>query len=157
MLPFGGRGFLRVHGHERCLLAARSPRDDRETARNRLSFLCFSLSLSPFVLCRVCVRGRGGCLPSSSSFSPSSSPPLAQRRRKDGGQRSKSSRGKKAAVGWLSRNLPACEARQAMSDAFPQTQLPPFLYLLHPLFHFRFFRVVFHSLSFCSLSSLVGS
>lgn len=33
VLPFGGRGFLRVHGHERCLLAARWPRGPQQTVK----------------------------------------------------------------------------------------------------------------------------
>ena len=71
VLPFGGRGFLRVHGHERCLLAARWPRDHRRR-RNRTESCCLSLSIwlfSPY-LSLLCVwRGEGYCLPSSSSSS----------------------------------------------------------------------------------------
>ena len=62
VLPFGGRGFLRVHGHERCLLAARWPRDHRRR-RNRTESCCFSLSLFltllSLSLSAVCLERRG--------------------------------------------------------------------------------------------------
>lgn len=99
VLPFRGRGFLRVHGHERCLLAALWPRDHRRRRNGTESSFfphtsCFFCSsLSPPVVCLS--KGEGYCLPSFSSFTSFSSSsssflsvlcPLTLKRRKDGGR-----------------------------------------------------------------------
>lgn len=58
LLPFRGRGFLRVHGHERSLLAALWPRDHRRRRNGTESCFCSSLSFFFFTflnLPQLCV------------------------------------------------------------------------------------------------------
>lgn len=67
VLPFRGRGFLRVHGHERCLLAALWPRDHRRRRNGTESSFfphtsCFFALLYHPRLC-VWVKERRGLLP----------------------------------------------------------------------------------------------
>lgn len=67
VLPFRGRGFLRVHGHERCLLAALWPRDHRRRRNGTESSFfphtsCFFALLYYPRLC-VWVKERRGLLP----------------------------------------------------------------------------------------------
>lgn len=67
VLPFRGRGFLRVHGHERCLLAALWPRDHRRRRNGTESSFfphtsCFfALLYHPRLF--VWVKERRGLLP----------------------------------------------------------------------------------------------
>lgn len=53
VLPFGGRGFLRVHGHERCLLAARWPKDHGRR-QNKIESCFFSFPFFTLLSLSLC-------------------------------------------------------------------------------------------------------